>query len=218
MQASDRERQLVKNVWQENHVFLRNILFYSSDYLCFVKDFICQFKFPEQLEVKREVISQSHLMLQEAPEDPDCLSSLEKTPALKVIKLMMLSSYQTLMKNNDSMGFVNSMQTVLTLYQKFLPASFWLLNYLTENKQFLFDVLFESSLQDVKHSFTKVLTHCIQQCARVEEGYILETVVLDDKTYSKSALIRFIQEMPIPNKNNLKRTTEWIQVLHSTVA
>jgi len=26
----------------------------------------------------------------------------------------------------------------------------------------------------------------------VEEDYILETVIIDDKTYSKSALIRFI--------------------------
>ena len=95
LEPTFREKQLVKNVWQENHVFLRNILFYSSDYLCFVKDFICQFKFPEQLEVKKEVISYSSRMLLETglADDPESLIQLEKTPALKVNKLMTLSSY-----------------------------------------------------------------------------------------------------------------------------
>ena len=42
--------------------------------------------------------------------------------ALKVIKLMTLFSYETLLKNKDVGSFVNSMETVSTLYSKFLPA------------------------------------------------------------------------------------------------
>lgn len=54
--------------------------------------------------------------------------------SIKVIKLITLFSYETLMKNKDYLGFVNSMQTILTLYEKVVPASFWLLDYLTHNR------------------------------------------------------------------------------------
>jgi hypothetical protein len=51
----------------------------------------------------------------------------------------------------------------------------------------------------------------------VEEEYILETVLIEDKYYRKSTIVRLIQEIPTPSKSNIKKSTEWFQVLHSTV-
>jgi hypothetical protein len=95
-----KEQCLVEKVWQENLIFLRNLMFYSADYLCFVKDFICQFKFPEQLDVK-DVISYDEEMLALLDDISETLVHYQDTPAMKVIKLMTLFSYETLIKNND---------------------------------------------------------------------------------------------------------------------
>ena len=62
---------------------------------------------------------------------PDSLLDYKNTPAMKVIRLITLFSYETLIKNNDVLGFVNSMTTIQTLYDKFVPGAFWLLGYLT---------------------------------------------------------------------------------------
>jgi len=44
--------------------------------------------------------------------DMESLLYHQKTPAMKVIKLMTLFAYETMVKNNDVSGFVNSMQTI----------------------------------------------------------------------------------------------------------
>ncbi len=40
-QRSENEHSLIERVWNENLIYLRNLLFYSADYLCFVRDFVC---------------------------------------------------------------------------------------------------------------------------------------------------------------------------------
>lgn len=181
------EHALLEGVWNENLIYLRNLLFYSADYLCFVRDFICQFKFPDTVEVT-SFISNSEEMLsmmsaQENLNDIESINYYKKTPAMNVIKLMTLFSYETLIKNSDVQGFVNSMQTIQTLYDKFAPSAFWLLGYVTQNKQMLIDLLIESSYVEVKHHFAKLLTICISQVMKTEENYLLDEVSLDSETF-----------------------------------
>jgi hypothetical protein len=70
------------------------------------------------------------------------------------------------------------MQTIQTLYDKFVPGAFWLLGYCSKNKQILIDLVFENSHAEVKHHFAKLLTSCIQCVARVEESYLLDDIDL----------------------------------------
>jgi hypothetical protein len=62
----------------------------------------------------KEVISydEEMLALMENVNETETLLYYQETAAMKVIKLMTLFSYETLVKNNDVQGFVNSMQTI----------------------------------------------------------------------------------------------------------
>ncbi|KAM3132963.1 hypothetical protein pb186bvf_014959 [Paramecium bursaria] len=210
---------LKKKVTQENSIYLKNQLFYSPDYLCFIKDFICQYNFQEFTEVF-PIISFSEEMLN-FKDEPNSLIQLKEMASIKVIKLITLFSYETLMKNKDYLGFVNSMQTILTLYEKVVPASFWLLDYLTHNRQMLIDILFEQNQIDVRVHFVKLLTHCIQTVHRVEYQYINEIVWINDRNYPKSSLERFLEvyidDLFLISKKNLKKSTEYFLVIKLVV-
>lgn len=83
----------------------------------------------------------------------------------------------------------------------------------------LIDLLIESSYDEVKHHFAKLLTICISQVLRLEDSYLNDEVTLYSQIhlfshrYKKSCLMRFLeiyidQLFPLAKKS-LRRSTEY---------
>lgn len=84
-------------------------------------------------------------------------------------RLYTLFIYETLLKNKNSMEFSNSIQDLINYYDRVPPASFWLLDYLCSNKKMINDLLFESSYNEVRSAYVKLLTHAIAIVFKHEE-------------------------------------------------
>jgi hypothetical protein len=70
------------------------------------------------------------------------------------------------------------MQMLKALFDKYVPASFWLLNFLSENRQIAQEIFFECNYPEAKKGFTKMLMAAIQQVNKVEQDFVLDVIFI----------------------------------------
>ena len=61
------------------------------------------------------------------------IEDFEKTPTLQTVKLAVMFSYEMFMKLKDASMFVDWMQILRPIFERYTPACFWLLDLLLEN-------------------------------------------------------------------------------------
>lgn len=71
-------------------------------------------------------------------DEPKTLEEFEKTPTLQIIKLGSIFSYETFIQIRDVNMFVDWMGILRPIFERYVPASFWFLNFLIENVNFHF--------------------------------------------------------------------------------
>ncbi|CAD8080232.1 unnamed protein product [Paramecium sonneborni] len=200
------EKCLQNNIIQENIVYLKNQLFYSSDYQAFVREFVCQFNFEDHQEkIESQNISQQDVI------------SNQESPSLKVVKLFTLFSLESLIKNKDQSEFVNSVNVLCALYDKVVSASFWFLTHLQNNLNLLINTIIESTQQDVKHAFSKLLIQAIQCVVNYEEEQQHHSFNQENSTIMQF-LSFFIDNLLPTCKKSMRRASEFFQILKFSIS
>ncbi|CAD8081645.1 unnamed protein product [Paramecium sonneborni] len=202
------EKCLQNKIIQDNIVYLKNQLFYSSDYQAFVREFVCQFNFQDhQEQVENYNIQQQS----------DTLLQNQESPSLKVVKLFTLFSLESLIKNKDQLEFVNSVNVLCALYEKVASASFWFLNHLQNNLNLLINTIVESTQQDVKHAFSKLLIQAIKCVVNQEEEQWNHSFYQQNSTITQF-LSFFIDNLLPTCKKSMRRASEFFLILKFSVS
>ncbi|CAD8161453.1 unnamed protein product [Paramecium pentaurelia] len=205
------EKCLQNKIIQENIVYLKNQLFYSSDYQAFVREFVCQFNFEDHQEQQQE----SQNIQQKS--DEQSIINIQESPSLKVVKLFTLFSLESLMKNKDQSEFVNSIHVLCALYEKVTSASFWFLTHLQTNLNLLINTIIESTQQEIKHAFSKLLIQSIQCVVNYEEEQQKHQFQTQNSTITQF-LSFFIDNLLPICKKSMRRASEFFQILKFSVS
>ena len=75
-------------------------------------------------------------------------------------------------------GFVTFISILRPLYENFLPACFWFLNFAIFKKEIILELLIEINFIEAKNSFLRLLIVIMNNVLKVEEPYILEVIKL----------------------------------------
>ncbi len=76
------------------------------------------------------------------------------------------------------------------------------------------EVMFDHSSSDAKRSFGKLLKSCLHNIAKIEEKYLSASIFFDEGgRFYKSSIIRFLANAAMPTKQNLKKITDWLELV-----
>jgi len=97
-----------------------------------------------------------------------------KTPALQTIKLAVIFAHDSFVKTKDIQGFLGWMHILKPLFENYVPACFWLVNYCIGRKELLVELLIEMNYVEAKTAFAKLLIIVLNNVYKREEDYLLE--------------------------------------------
>ena len=99
------------------------------------------------------------------------------TPELQTIKLAITFAHDSFMKTKDIQGFLSWMHILKPLFDNYVPACFWFLNYVTSRKEMITELFFEMNYVEAKTAFAKLLIVIINNIYKREDDYLFEVSV-----------------------------------------
>jgi len=101
-----------------------------------------------------------------------------RTPALQTIRLAVTFAYDSFVKTKDIQGFLGWMHILKPLFENYVPACFWFINYVIVKKEMLVELFFEMNYVEAKTAFAKLLIIIINNVFKREDDYLYEVGLL----------------------------------------
>ena len=127
-EISDTKEMFDARMWMEQN---KNILKLTKQTLFNVLDDEIDFMLLNEGALGEE--SESKITQEKDYVDPRTLMAYERTPEMQTIKLATLFTYEILIRMKDVTLFANWIHILRALYEKYVPACVWFLNFLTEH-------------------------------------------------------------------------------------
>ena len=100
-----------------------------------------------------------------------------QTPALQTIKLAITLAHDSFVKTKDLQGFLGWMPILKPLFENYVPACFWFINYVILRKEMLVELFFEMNFVEAKTAFAKLLIIIFNNVFKREDDYIYDVFI-----------------------------------------
>lgn len=100
-----------------------------------------------------------------------------QTPALQTIKLAITFAHDSFVKTKDLQGFLGWMPILKPLFENYVPACFWFINYVILRKEMLVELFFEMNFVEAKTAFAKLLIIIFNNVFKREDDYIYDVFI-----------------------------------------
>lgn len=201
----DSSHEIRKKITKENHVFLHDKLYFDKDYSDFLEKFYDNYEVAEVKTIEKnasvtdeiaELAMLNSLFSEDKTLEKSTYTELYSVPQvihahellkisrngkeyeqdLNLLKACTLFALEMLLRGKQGHIFVKWVQKLLENYHKHLPSCLWLLQYLTENRKILSEILLENNESDVRNELKNLLCEVLLVVSRSEAEYLEEEI------------------------------------------
>ena len=86
-------------------------------------------------------------------------------------------AHDSFVKTKDLQGFLGWMPILKPLFENYVPACFWFINYVILRKEMLVELFFEMNFVEAKTAFAKLLIIIFNNVFKREDDYIYDVFI-----------------------------------------